>query len=431
MKELKHLIRYGTAQDTQFIKKHSKSFDFVVLNANLLCHHIENMSRTIYVDFKNIEYFIEPKLYTFQNDLKYIKNKDNKIKKSYKTLANEYDLSYIIERDEHLEVEELTAKKIEELTINILNFQKNWVYDNLSDELKRFSEITNFKKDPSFLVIPSLFMKSKNDLDWHSINLKFIERSLFYKKEFNHLDMYATMIIGKEILNNKSLIDMFINEYSIADGLLLWIDNFNDLSEDKETIESLIYLVKTYKENNPNKDIISLYGGYFQELLTHIGLDGVCHSVAYGESKEVCSLGGAPVVQKYYMPNLFQRMKPETMIKLLHNLQLKTKHEFYEKVCDCNVCKEKINTDSIHNKFLAFLDALDDGTISRNNARINCIEHYLKVKCIEYNNVSGNNFFILIEQLKEIYDKYVSSKYIDSHEIYYLMKWYECLKDSK
>ncbi|MFY4804655.1 hypothetical protein ACOTWC_11370, partial [Aliarcobacter butzleri] len=85
------------------------------------------------------------------------------------------------------------------------------------------------------------------------------------------------------------LIELILNEYSIADGLLLWINNFNELSVDEKNIESLIYLVQTYKKQNPQKEIFSLYGGYFQELLNNIGLDGVCHSVAYGESKEVCS----------------------------------------------------------------------------------------------------------------------------------------------
>ncbi|MFX4237469.1 hypothetical protein ACOL20_04020 [Aliarcobacter butzleri] len=430
MKKLKHLIRYGTAQDNQFIKEHASSLDLLAINANLLCHHSENISRAIYVDFSKIGYFIEPKLYVYQNDLRYIKKNDI-VKKSYTILANQYNLEYIIDRNEHLQVKELTDNKLEELVECTFDFQQNWVYDNLNEELKEFSKLSNLKKEPEFLVIPSFYIRDIEDMEWYYLNLKLIQKSLQYKNQYNQKNMYANLIIGQEILNNTELIELILNEYSIADGLLLWINNFNELSVDEKNIESLIYLVQTYKKQNPQKEIFSLYGGYFQELLNNIGLDGVCHSVAYGESKEVCSLGGAPVVQKYYMPNLFQRMKPETMIKLLHNLKLKNKYQFYEKVCDCGICKINIFDDNIYNRFLTYLDAIDDNNTSRNNARINCIKHYLEVKCNEFINITERDFLILIEELKEIFDTYIDKEYLEKEDIYYLQKWYNCLKKYK
>lgn len=429
MESLKHIIKYGTAVDTQFIKEYEETFDLLAFNANILCFQSENMARNIYVEFKNLPYFIDPKLYVFQNDLKYIKkDKDNEFKQSYVTLAKNYNLDYLIDRDSSIKIQEVNDDIIGTLTKDILNFQVDYIYENLSTELKQFAMLTNTKREPSFLNIPSFAIKDKEDLGWLNINTQMIEESMKFKKnDYYNKEMYANLIISKDILNNKELINKIIESYSLADGLLLWVDGFNELKVDEETIMSLIYFIQGYKKSNPNKNIYSLFGGYFSQLLSKIGLSGVSHGVGYGESKDINTLGGVPSVQKYYMPKLFQRMTPEAIIKLLNTMKLSTKQDFYDRICNCNVCKHNIYDNNINLRFFIYLDDMDNSNNLRSNARINCTQHYLEVKNIEFIKIRSSDSNTLINNLKYTFDSHVKNNYANSSDISYLMKWYSSL----
>ncbi len=429
MESLKHIIKYGTAVDTQFIKEYKETFDLLALNANILCFQSENMARNIYVEFKNLPYFIDPKLYVFQNDLKYIKkDKSDEFRQSYITLAKNYGLDYVIDKDSSLTIQEVKMHGIETLTKDILKFQIDYIYENLSTELKQFAMLSNTKKEPSFLNIPSFTIKDIKVQDWLNINIQMIEESMKLKKaSFNNKEMYANLIISKDSLNSKELIDQIIEKYSLADGLLFWIDGFNELKVDEETIMSLIYFIQKYKKLNPNKNIYSLYGGYFSQLLNKIGLSGVTHGVGYGESKDINTIGGVPSVQKYYMPKLFQRMTPEAIIKLLNTMKLSTKHDFYEKVCDCAICQHNIYDNNIDLRFFIYLDDTDSSKNLRSNSRINCTKHYLEVKHIEFTKIRSSDTKTLINNLKYTFDSYVKNNYANSSDISYLMRWYSSL----
>lgn len=427
MKSLKHIIRYGTAVDTQYIKEYKKKFDLLALNANILCHHSKYMARNIYVEFKNLPYFIDPKLYVFQNDLKYIKD-DDKFKESYVTLAKSYNLDYVIDKDSPITIQEVNEHGIGTITKDILNFQTNYIYENLSAELKQFAMLSNTKIEPSFLNIPSFAIKDTKDLHWLNINTQIIKESIKLKNnDYDNKDMYANLIIGKDILNNKELINKIIQNYSMADGLLFWIDGFNELKVDEETIMSLIYFIQEYKKLNPKKNIHSLYGGYFSQLLSSIGLSGVSHGIGYGESKEINAIGGVPSVQKYYMPKLFQRMTPESTIKLLNNMKLSTKEDFFDKVCNCNICKHNIFDNNIDLRFFIYLDDMDSSKNLRSNARVNCTKHYLEVKNIEFTKINSSDINTLINNLKYTFDSYIKNNYVNSSNINYLMRWHSSL----
>lgn len=75
MQKLEHLIRYDTAQDKIYLEEYKDKIDFLVFNANILCHHSEDNAKTIYVNFPTTKFFIDPKLYNFQLDISNIKSK--------------------------------------------------------------------------------------------------------------------------------------------------------------------------------------------------------------------------------------------------------------------------------------------------------------------------------------------------------------------
>lgn len=279
MQKLEHLIRYDTAQDKMYLEEYKDEIDFLVFNANILCHHSEDNAKTLYVNFADTEFFIDPKLYNFQLDISNIKNKkkdkSENIKESYVKLASEYGLDYVIEKETPLTTSQVLKHGVKKLSQDILDFQIHYINEHLDAELKELIEFSGLYRKPSKLISASFCILSENDIDWLIINDKLLEESLLLKKDYD-LPIYANLIISKSVLKNERLILEIIEKYSKADGLIFWIDDFDEQNVTADIIDALINFVSKYREKNKNKKVYSLYGGYLNELLFNFGLSGVC-----------------------------------------------------------------------------------------------------------------------------------------------------------
>lgn len=429
MQKLEHLIRYDTAQDKVYLEEYKDKIDFLVFNANILCHHSEDNAKTIYVNFPTTKFFIDPKLYNFQLDISNIKSKkkdkSETIKESFIKLASEYCLDYVIEKETPLSTNQVLKHGIQKLAQSVLDFQINFINEHLDSELKDLIEFSEQFRYPEILISASFCLLSENDLEWLSINGELLKKSLLLKNNYN-LPIYANLIISKSILENKKLMSEIINTYSIADGLILWIDDFDEQSVNEEIIEALISFIMKYKEKNQNKKIYSLYGGYLSELLSNFGLNGVCHSVAYGESKKINRGGGKPF-SKYYLPLLYNRVKPEDMIRLLRQMNIKTRNDFLNEICSCTACNKNIFDDNIERRFFVYLDDYESTTLIRKNAKNNCRWHYLEVKAEEFNSISTTKLKELVNNIYNTYLKLEKENYIDRAEYLHLLRWFNVL----
>jgi hypothetical protein len=425
--QLKQYIRYGTAYDKEFLQDYIDKYEGIVLSANSLCFQSEYISRLINVELKEKPFFIDPRVNFFQTDLEKIK-KDGKFKKSYILLANEYNIDFTIEKDSPLKISDITKIGLSNFAYSILSFQEKFISKILPEHLKLFSKFTNQYKTPDFLIAPAFHIETKKDLDWIKLNKDLLDESLNLKNEFNNLRIYANLLINKDILLEDDMINKIIEQYSNADGIVFWIDNFNELTIDTKYIIAFKQFIQKCNSKYPKKELISLYGGYFTQLLSHLGISGVTHSLEYGEYKSIKGQGGMPM-HKFYLPELKFRMKPFDMIKLLKDMNINSKEKFYKKICSCNICKKNIDSDNIHSNFFIYLDDSNKKKLQRSISKANCIDHYLEVKYIEFEHIKNNNFQYLIEELNIIYNKFISNKYFDSTKLLYLDKWYKSLKD--
>lgn len=431
MQPIEHLVRYDTAQDKKFLEEYCKNIDFLVFNANILCHHSEDKSRTIYSSFPKTKFFIDPRLYSFQLDISNIKNrkkgKPEKIKDSYLKLASEYELDYVIQTETPLSTSRVLKHGIYKLAESILNFQFNFINEHLDEELKELIEFSKQFRRPEILIAPSFCLLSENDFKWLEINDKLLDASLSIKDTYN-LPIYANLIISKEILENKIFMSQIIKIYSKADGLIFWIDDFNEQCVNESIIKSLIDFTIEYKKENQNKKLYSLYGGYLSILLANFGMGGVCHSVAYGESKKINRGGGRPL-SKYYLPMLYNRMKPESMIRLIRRMKIETRRNFLNQICSCNICKKNIFDDNIERRFFRYLDDYDTTPMHRFNAKNSCRTHYLEVKNEEFNSICTKKIDFLIDSIHSTYLKLKDRDYLDKSEYEHLLRWVNVMKE--
>lgn len=430
MQPIKHLVRYDTAQDKIYLEDYCKNIDFLVFNANILCHHSEDKSRTIYTSFPNTKFFIDPRLYSFQLDISNIKSrkkdKSERIKDSYVKLASEYELDYVIQAETPLNTSQVLKHGIDKLTESILNFQYNFINEHLDEELKDLIEFSGQFRHPEMLIAPSFCLLSENDFKWLEVNKKLLDESLKMKDVYN-LPIYANLIISKDVLENKIFMSQIIKIYSKADGLVFWIDDFDEQCVNENMIKSLIDFTVEYKKENQTKKLYSLYGGYLSILLANFGMDGVCHSVAYGESKKINRGGGKPL-SKYYLPMLYNRMKPENMIRLIRRMKIETRRDFLNQICSCDVCKKNIFDDNIELRFFVYLDDYESTQTLRGNAKNNCRTHYLKVKNDEFDSIHTKKFGILVDTIHNTFLKLKDKDYLDKGEYEHLLRWFNVLR---
>ncbi|GEM_PF-1911545 len=424
--KLEHLIRFDTAEDKIFLQEYLNDIDLIVFNANILCHQSTNKADTLYSSFPNKKFFIDPRLYSFQLNLSNIKNKAGKIKSSYMKLAIEYGLDYVIDSDTSLTIEQVLKHGLNKLSEDILDFQNNFINENLDSEMKEMISFSKQFRTPEILIAPAFCILDEKDLKWLDINKKLLDISLKVKDKYNK-PLYANLIISKEILSNKKAITQILDIYCKADGMVFWIDDFNEVSINENIIENLISLLIYYKQKNQTKKIYSLYGGYLHQILFNFGLNGVCHSVAYGESKKINHGGGIPL-SKFYLPMLYKRMQPESMIRLIRDIPIKTKKEFYEYICNCPICKKIINNDNIKLTFFSYLDDLEATDTIRRNAKYNCRSHYLEVKKKEFTLINTRTFEDLVKILEDTYKNISINHYMVKPEYIHLDRWIKVLK---
>ncbi|MGE4296013.1 MAG: hypothetical protein AB7E49_09960 [Campylobacterales bacterium] len=434
----KHFIRYGTTAEQKYITQYQHLFNAVALNANMLVHASKSISTFLHKDI-DLNFFIDPMTHAFQHDLNWIYNEKGEIKTSISKLIAEYagvvDDS-INNKKRPLRHTDLNNNSIVELCHKVLNFQKNFVRASVDEEYKEYIDFLKADKEPMFLVAPYFFLTDGNFSNWFHINSELISKSMSLKNEYKK-SIFAQLVIDKKILKAKERVSQIIQEYSVSDGLLIWVDGFDEARASEEELSCLRDLVSDYKKMNPEKPIVSLYGGYFAQLLTKCGLDGVVHGLEYGEKREVVPVGGGIPRAKFYIPALKQRFDATSVIPLFYFFKVSNKDFFASKICGCKNCDKNIHKESntiedIISDFSVYIQTKQvkiqykKGNVREVEFPIleskhECLIHYLIVKHSEYEKINKSDLGLLLAELENSYNTHEPA--FAENELNYLMTW--------
>lgn len=460
---MKHILRYGTHADQKFFKDCSGCYDMIAINANMIAFSPKALA--IFVGKKTINkpFFIDPITHLFQHSQSFISNDSGEIKKSISNLIKAYandltllnDIEDIKEKylllKEALKQTEPQIDTLKKFTQNVLEYQTNFLTEKKADSYKKFidwarekgSTINNFCDTPDFLVAPYFYLTES--ADWLDKNIQFINIA----KEINHLNknVFAQIVISKKLIDRpgatmgESMLQNIINKYknSLADGFLVWVDDYSEQDELAESLKK--YLNEILKPlKSTGKMVYSLYGGYLSTLFTHneiTALDGVSHGMEYGESRAVVPVGGGIPVAKFYFLPLHKRLNLREMIDLLTGLKIKNRNDFFEKICDCPMCKKAIKSDDVLDDFQEAYGQTKPSIVKRGNKLVTMsfstsetksrsLEHYLYSKKKELDSVKNKTINELLLELESAHDEY--KNYFDVDGIEYLMEWKEVLR---
>ncbi len=460
--DIKHILRYGTNADQKYIEKLKKTFSTLAINGNMIAYTPEAIagfvSNLIWEKGHVTGYFIDPITHAFQHDVKTIMSYSKKteklgIKESIVNLINYYGdplISSVLNNSTPITPKDFADSLVKtEFCKNVLDFQLSTIPRQLNE--KGLTKYINYMDNGAELfsllrpcfVIPPYFYIDKSDenyREWLKLNVEFIKIS---KKLLPDTELYAQLVISKEILESDDSINEICNQYinELPDGILLWIDDFDEHKVDTDLLIGYLKLIKKLYDSNIK--IYNLYGSFFSVMLTGfekelgLKLSGVGHALDYGESRAVVPVGGGIPTNKYYYYPLHHRLEYKKASSLLKSLGYFTKDtrigaEMYKNtLCGCRACVDAI-ADNINNftKFenTEFYEVILKGikqrrTYANQDTKGLCILHYQYNKQKEFNKVKTKSYSIILDEIGSIYNQYSKFKDLIPETLSSLYNW--------
>lgn len=462
--KVKHILRYGTAAEQVHLESMIDTYDLLTINGNMVAFipgTIANFLVNNFISKKDKGYFIDPLTHAFQHNIDLLKSKKTKknpnptIKSSIRKMIEIYGepVESIIKAEDLIIPEDFNDNNLKNnFCKNVLQFQLETVIKQLEEKglLKYIEYNSDFCKEdiyPEFLIAPYFYMDSNTYDDWLPLNIDFIQRAstIIKENEYNK-PLFAQLVISKDLLSNNTKIEKITQEYCNipAEGVAIWIDDFNEHEVDDILLANYVKLIK--KLSSSNKIVYNLYGSFFSIMLTlpkfncdSYLLNGVGHGLEYGESRAVVPVGGGIPTSKYYYYPLHQRIDFSLAYNLLTYLKIidpgaenSGDYEKYkDKICNCKVCVSLLaegmdkftkfeSTDYYNVRYKTGIQRRKKATKETKEL---CLLHYLYCKENEFKEISSLDKSTILDNLSSSYETYKKSRKIPLEQLSYLKNW--------
>jgi hypothetical protein len=390
-------------------------------------------------------YFIDPQTHAFQHDIEFLESNskksesEGKIKRSIQKILDRYGeplKSQIEEKFSILPEDFNDAKTRREFCERVISFQLEIISDEvkISDAAPYYQflqeeGVADFNLfGPNMVVAPYFFMDSVTFEDWLKVNIDCAIDSIHVARE-KTTPLGVQIVLSRDILFDREQVERLISEYSAIkpDVFLVWIDSFEEQSASASLLKALVdFLIRLKKTGVP---VVNLYGGYFSVLLFHKDiLDGVTHSLEYGEQRAVVPVGGGIPVAKYYLPCLHTRMRARDAYRAILALGgLESDTLFFENICDCPQCKKVIKYPETD-----FLEQYGKMKTSKGRSyalpqtKDNSTRHYMWCKQQEFDSAIGVED--RIQALKDTCDNIDLKRAVGIEYTAHCEKWVQVLK---
>jgi len=448
MSDVKHILRYGTNAEQKYIRDHLETFDCLAINANMVAHSSKAVSSFVLeLIQKRKSFFIDPLTHSFQHSIdkiqSYSKKKGKKtLKSSIEKLIAQYGepIESKVNNSTLIKPEDFTDDNIGAFCEKVIEFQLKTVSENLKEDgLSEYLEFDNNQTiDQEFqphCIIPPYFYI--NNVDWINLNVKFIKAT---KELYPENKLYAEIVLSPKDI--KLFSKKIIKDYSDLkiDGVMLWLDGFNEHDTDGKSLDDYINILKDFRDRGV--EVINLYGSFFSILLTsnYIKggrlLSGVGHGLEYGEARAVVPVGGGIPNNKYYFYNIHKRVNYTEMTKFLNDKGFfimnprDASERYYSEICACKVCKGTIKNDIRNFHFFESTNSFEvkytTGRTQRRQfanqtTKQICVTHYLQNKLKEFENVRVNKLSSIIIDINPNIDEVKDSN--SGFSLLHLYKW--------
>lgn len=424
----KHIYHYNTHAEKRYFlgAEHHELYDIIALNGNIVSHTPQGVAAFLATAGKN--FYIDPQTHAFQHATIHLKrdvaDKKKKeapryeFKPSIVKLAKERlgsPFSDVITNDKpigpsvFLENGNIRTSVIDQVCQNVKTFQLGMIESELDAEAKEFIEDSSGFK-PAFVIAPYFYLSKHQWQDWLKITVSCYTRMQGLVKE---TPTYLNLVISRDALDNDDAIVQAISSVK-PEGILLWIDSH--VEEELRISEVTKYIEFLQKLKKITGTLYNSHGGYLSILLCHpeLGgyLDGVAHSMNYGEHRNVVPVGGGLPMARFYLRPVHSRLRWGDAASIVQPRDwLDSVERYREKICSCHQCQELFsdkhsaeNVFGLYGKDNPVTIVRRNGTMVRLNyptkeAKQAATRHYLYNKAREFDDIRSKECGELLQEL--------------------------------
>lgn len=438
-----HLVRYGIAADQKYlINRFLGTYDQLVVNARMAAHIAASLALFISQRAKNKPYLIDPETHAFQHDIEYLQSNSEKsrgeIKRSIRKLVEAYGepLKSLIQKRRPILPEHLgrECKQRQEFCKRVISFQRNAITDQVKEKdnaeyyefLKHKGVVESDSFTPRLVVAPYFCMDGNTFEDWLPVNIACAKDSIAITEKLA-VPLAIQIVISQSLLFDERQMTRLTDSYKDLGSrtFLVWVDSFNEHEASASLLEAFVRMIKRLKEScGP---VVNLYGGYFSTILLHLDiLDGVTHSLEYGEERSLVPVGGGIPTAKFYLPALHMRLRREDALRAVRSLGgFEDVTHFLQNVCDCECCRTVI-AENPRKDFAKYLKTkrVKTRNIPYPETKHNSVTHYMLCKEREFKRPSDRGE--VVEQLDEASRRLRTAVGVES--THHCKKWAEMVR---
>lgn len=403
------IIRMGSHAEKDYILKLSKQFGGIIIGANIV-EATAGATASLVGKRLQLPYYIDPMTYVFGCDLDGIKS-EQKIKgtkktvkvykRAYKRLASELGdiFSNALEKKIPVIPKVFTSTASKQVCQKVIDYQLKRLHTEFEndDEYKKYAESI---QPPKGVFSPYFFIRSN---DWFNLFLSLSKTTVDIKPG---PPVYSVLCADSEMLIDKSFIDRATAEIpkTGVNGVWLWFSKFDELEVQEEYLNGFKSLVEQLSKKG--LEVYNRHGGYFSLALNKLGMKGISHGVGYGEKKDVSQIKGPPTapIVNYYLSDMYKRFGVPDIETCLDGLKITTPKDFYEKICDCVICKGVVKNSILN--FQRFGDKHYATPESKRESQTpatakRCRFHFLMNRIIEKDFIAGNDLATIIQKISD------------------------------
>ena len=451
----KHICHYNTHAEKRYFlgREHHDCYDMIAFNGNIVSHTPAGVAGFVATAGK--DFYIDPQTHAFQHPTIHLKRDISdkeageppqyEFKPSIVKLATERlggAFSDVINGDRPVAPTafldsdgSVRNNAIDTICQSVGNFQLNTMIVELDDEAKELiGDLSNLK--PNFLIAPYFCLATHRWREWLKINIACYQKT---QALFRDLPIYLGLVLSKERLNDGAEIIEAISTVK-PDGILLWIDEHVEEAIGVTDIERYVNFLQGIK--GAAGTTYNSHGGYLSILLCHSQagglLDGVGHSMNYGEHRAVVPIGGGLPMAQFYLMSVHSRLRYADAAGIVQPKGwLDSVEQYRNNVCMCHQCQELLSEKGRAESAFAEYGKSNPVTIARRSGAIVRLDyptkgakqaatrHYLYNKVKEFKNIEENNFLTLLGELETTYNE-ISSDAGDDF-VGHLFTWHKAL----
>lgn len=346
-------LRYGSHAEKEYFTKLATYFGGIIYPASFL-ESTPAATISLIAKLNNHQngkpFVIDPMTYLYGEipdangfiltDLSWMQAKSKKGEKKYKKSSIQYStrlgniFSEALERNCAIGIEDLKVEAKRIACINsVIEFQENRIKELFSLE-KDFLNAPELLPAPSEIMAPYFYLNPNRISEWLSVTEQLISDTLNVRPNASF-----TICTETHLLLDSSFTKWLttLPEKGVK-NIWFWFSDFNEAIYQVEYLESFIKVINHLSLNGVR--VNNRHGGYFSLVLTKLGLSNLSHGVGYGESKRILpfDVEASPQIN-YHFPLTHNKQSNPLIERSLSILNIATPELFWERVCDCAICK--------------------------------------------------------------------------------------------